>query len=92
MSDELDLLNTDDWEKVNDEENTCGVFSMEIPQDLFVLMEYDELDEPHVISVFCNRDYAKLYGEWLSKKHPRSSFEIEKTRGNPGRETINDYV
>jgi hypothetical protein len=74
------------------EKDDCGVFSMEIPQDLFVLIEYDCLDQVNVIGVFCNEGYAELYGKWLKQKHPRSSFDVHETKGNPGRETINDYV
>jgi hypothetical protein len=77
-------------EKVNDEENTCGVFSMEIPQDLFILMD----EKLQLYGCFCNRDYAELYKTWLVKRKIEVStkLHIRQTRGNPPRETIEEYV
>ena len=91
----LDQKFEGDWNGVEEEfdKEECGVFSIDIPQDLFVLIEYDYSgsEKGNVIGVFCNPDYAKLYSKWLQKKHPISDFEIHKTRGNPPKETIENY-
>jgi hypothetical protein len=67
----------------------CGVFSIEIPQDLFILMD----EKLQLYGCFCNRDYAELYKTWLVDRNieVRTKLHIRQTRGNPPRETIEEY-
>ena len=70
------------------EDGDCGVGTVDIPQDLFVLTD---VTQNQVIGVYCNPWYASLYGSWMKKKRPYSQFTIQKTHGNPERETINQW-
>jgi hypothetical protein len=88
-------------EPINKDDD-CGVFSVELPQDLYVLTRRQKPKvgdlvalnsfKTEVLCVFCNPDYAKLYAKWCEQKSPGIyDYDIQETKGNPPKKTIEEY-